>query len=92
MNNLNNSNYDNSEELTKLYYLLYKLKNSEIIWIVTTSQYRSELKERIKNVSSDVEKYFIVELDIPYSQLDNKIKQFTKFDDDEECYLLYESK
>jgi len=71
---------DDEDELFIQYYLLYKLKNSEILWVVKVSVDYSELKYYIRKCSSDIEKYYIVSKDVPYSELYLKFKQFTKFD------------
>jgi len=85
---VNNSNHDN---LITCYYLLYKLKNNEILWIVKVSDDYYELKDRIKKLSSDIEIYYIVSKLIPFSESNFSVKQFTRFRPDNECDLIYET-
>ena len=40
-----------------LYYLLYKLKNDDMLWIVRTSDILEELLEYTEKFKSDYEKY-----------------------------------
>ena len=44
-----------------LYYLLYKLLNDDILWIVRTSDILEELLEYTEKLKSDYEKYYLVE-------------------------------
>lgn len=44
-----------------LYYLLYKLINDDILWIVRTSDILEELLEYTEKLKSDYEKYYLVE-------------------------------
>jgi|TARA_B110000967_G_C18895903_1_gene570645 hypothetical protein len=44
-----------------LYYLLYKLKNDDMLWIVRTSDILEELLEYTEKFKSDYEKYYLVE-------------------------------
>lgn len=69
-----------SNKLFIIYYLLYKLKNSDILWIVQISDNYCELKHRIRNISSDSEIYYIVSKKVSYSEIDYEFKQFMKFD------------
>ena len=78
---------DDEDELFVQYYLLYKLKNSEILWVVKVSVDYSELKYYIRKCSSDSEKYYIVSKEVPYSELSLKCKQFTQF----HYYIHYET-
>lgn len=88
----NNYNDDDYDSILTFYYLLYELKDCEILWIVSASDFVNNLKDIIKNVSSNSEKYYIVSKEISYSEYNKKIKQFTKFIPDDTCILLYETK
>ncbi len=69
------------------YFLLYKLRNSEILWIVKKSDCIDELEEHIKNFLSNVEKYYIVSSYIdPSTILINK--NFTQFEPDETTIII----
>jgi len=83
---------NNNDTLINIYYLIYKLKKSEIFWIVTTSNILYKLKTSIKKFCSDTEQYYIVSKKIPVSQTHFYIKQFTIFYPDETCKVLYETK
>ena len=77
--------------MLSFYYLLYKLKNSEIIWIVKISNDLFELKKHIKHVSSDIEKYYIVVNDHSVQTDNLDIKQFTQFHPSNDWTILYET-
>jgi hypothetical protein len=70
---------DDEDELFIQYYLLYKLKNSKILWVAQVTDHYYKLKYSIRNFSSDIESYYIVSKKVPYSEIDVKFKQFTKF-------------
>ena len=86
------NNNDDSDYMLTLYYLLYEIKDSEILWIVSTSEYIHELKDRVKTIFSSVEKYYIVSKEISYSEYNKKLKQFTKFIPNKNCVILYETR
>jgi len=67
------------DELFIVYYLLYKLKNNKILWVSQISDDYYELKRRIRNFSSDIEKYYIVSKEVHYSELKLQVKQFKQF-------------
>ena len=84
-------NTNNSDTLITCYYLLYKLKNNEILWIVKTSDDFYELKKPIKNFFSNIEKYYIVSKLISYSEFNLNVKQFNRFKPDSDCDIVYET-
>ena len=51
------------------YYLLYKLRNSPLLWIVDESIYKKDLLERIKHFYSDKEVYYIISKKYPWNIL-----------------------
>ena len=53
-----------------IYYLLYKIKTSHILWIVKVDDNIYNLKNHIKNVNSSFEKYYIIERKINASNYD----------------------
>ena len=44
----------------KLFYLIYKLKNDDQLWIISVSESYNELKDRIIDIDNKDEDYFIV--------------------------------
>lgn len=81
----------NSSSLITCYYLLYKLKNNEILWIVKASDNIYDLKDHVNNFSSYIETYYIVSEQIPLSDCTLNIKQFTKFSINNNIKLHYET-
>ena len=59
-----------------LYYLLYKLINNDILWIVWTSDILEELLEYSEKFKSNYEKYYLVErpIKLKYKEKDYKDK------------------
>lgn len=81
---------DDSDTLTYYYFLLYKLRNSEILWIVKKSDCIDELEEHITEFLSNVEKYYIVSSYVhPSTILINK--NFTHFEPDETTMIISET-
>tara|TARA_B100001057_G_C22139826_1_gene677798 strand:+ start:190 stop:456 length:267 start_codon:yes stop_codon:yes gene_type:complete len=76
--------------LTDYYFLLYKLKNSKILWIVRISDYIDELEEHIKNFISNIEKYYIVLSSVHPSILSIN-KSFVQFEPDETTLVISET-
>ena len=81
---------DDLDTLTCYYFLLYKLKNSEILWIVKKSDCIHELEKHIRKFLSNVEKYYIVSSYVdPSTILINK--NFTQFEPDETTMIISET-
>ena len=78
---------DNLDTLTYYYFLLYKLRNSEILWIVKKSDCIDELEEHIKKFLSNVEKYYIVSSYVDPSTILID-KNFTQFEPDETTMII----
>tara|TARA_Y100000591_G_scaffold247537_1_gene218639 strand:- start:4486 stop:4722 length:237 start_codon:yes stop_codon:yes gene_type:complete len=76
--------------MMKNYYLLYKLTNSEILWIVDIGYNYYSLKKRVKDFRSKYETYYIVSKLID-NDLDIYFKQFTRFHIDKNCELLFQT-
>ncbi len=64
-----------------LYYLLYKLKTSDILWIIRTSDIMEELLEYTENFKSEYEKYYLVErpIKLKYKEEELEKKHFKIF-------------
>ena len=75
------------------YYLLYKLRNSPILWIVDESVYKKDLLERIKHFYSDKEVYYIISknysMDYIKNKLNSKFTRFEIFKTDSKCKLVH---
>lgn len=75
------------------YYLLYKLRNSPLLWIVDESVYKKDLLKRIKNFYSDKEVYYIISkkysVEHIKNKLDSKFIRFEIFKTDNSCKLLH---
>lgn len=76
--------------MLKNYYLLYKLTNSEILWVVDIGYNYYSLKKRVKDFRSKHETYYIVSKLIN-NDLDIYFKQFTRFRIDKNCELLFQT-
>ena len=75
------------------YYLLYKLKNSPLLWIVDESLNKKDLLDRIKNFYSEKEVYYIVSkkysIEHIKNKLDSKFIRFKIFKIDNKCKLIH---
>lgn len=76
----------------KVYYLVYQVYKSELLWIVKISEVFSDLKKSIRFFVSNIEKYFIISKKVRLSQVNLNIKQFTLFEIDPSCDILFETK
>lgn len=70
--------------LYKFYYLLYKLVDKDILWIIDESEDFCNLKKSVKNFISDIEKYYIVvtkytkdEIDLIYNKKFKRFRQLS---------------
>tara|TARA_A100001015_G_C14388237_1_gene480646 strand:- start:98 stop:364 length:267 start_codon:yes stop_codon:yes gene_type:complete len=81
---------DDSDTLTYYYFLLYKLRNSEILWIVKKSDCINELEEHIRKFLSNEEKYYIVSSYVNSSTILIN-KNFTQFEPDETTIIISET-
>jgi hypothetical protein len=78
--------------LINAYYLLYKLKNCEILWIVDIVEDYKSLKNRIKDAYLTDDQYYIVRKKIHEEDLYKKCKQFIRFQYNHNCELIYHTK
>ena len=66
-----------------IYYLLYKIKASPLLWIVTIDNNNFDLLEILKDFNSNFENYYIIEREIEnsdiYFNLIDNLKQFQIF-------------
>lgn len=58
-----------------LYYLLYKLINDDILWIVRTSDILEELLKYTNKFKSNYEKYYLVERPIKLEYKKKELKR-----------------
>ena len=75
----------------KCYYLLYKLKNSDLRWIVRIDDNPSKLFEHIKHFYSEYEKYYIVQVLVTNIDQELSTKNFTIFSHNEYVNILHET-
>ncbi len=61
------------------YYLLYKLAQSPMLWIIQASDDKYELFDRIENFKSTYEQYYIVKRYVTDLEEQFKIKHFNIF-------------
>ena len=66
-------------KLYTLYYLLFQIRNYDVLWIVKISTNYYDLKRRIKYYYSKDNLYYIVSNDVSHAEFNSKFKQFTKF-------------
>jgi hypothetical protein len=77
-----------------LYYLNYKVNTSHILWIVKTSEFYEELLYHTRKFNSNVEKYYIIEREIPdkekylYELERRHFRQFKTTKDDTVLYVI----
>ena len=77
-----------SNNIIHYYYLLYKLSNNKILWVVKKSNDINELKDPLIGFYSNIEKYYIISINTDIST-----KQFTKFEYDKYDYtIIYQTK
>lgn len=81
------------KENNSYYYLLYKLKQSPIFWIVEESLSKFELLAKINKFTSNEENYYIVEKKYNKSEiktiLNQKKKSFRRFLVNKDCKLVF---
>ena len=79
------------EDVVLHYFLLYKLINSEILWIIKVSRRLHKLEKHIKNFNSKIELYYIVSKFINPNSFNYDFKQFTRFHPDKYCTIIYQT-
>lgn len=88
-------NLKESKKMYNYYFLLYKLKRSPIFWIVATSQFKTDLINRIKHFVSKQETYYLIEKlcteDEYYYYKDTYFKQFETFKLCGNCKIVYQT-
>ena len=90
---MNKTKYKKYLDYSDYFYLLYKLRNSPILWIVDESVYKKDLLERIKHFYSDKEVYYIISkkysMEDIKNKLDSKFIRFEIFKTDKMCKLVH---
>lgn len=75
------------------YYLVYKVKNSNILWIFDESNNKDELFNRISDVNSNNETYYIIKKKYNKEIIDiiskTKFKRFKKFKSKFDYTIIY---
>ena len=84
---MNKTNYQD------YYYLLYKLRSDPKLWIIDESDNKFYLINKIKNIKSNKEVYYIVAkkhtVNYIKDKLDSKLKKFEIFKVDSKCKLVH---
>jgi len=80
--------------LYNYYYLIYKLKMDDKMWIVAESESEKDLLDNIYNYTKDdIEEYYIIKKQYSYSSLKKilkqKFKRFQNFEYNNNCETLY---
>lgn len=76
----------------RCYFLVYKLKNSNILWVVKLSDDYYDLKNKLDYFVSSVEQYYIFERYCYPHIIDEKFKQFKIFFKSSKDILIYSTK
>lgn len=75
------------------YYLTYKLNTSSLLWIIDESIYKDDLFDKIFDIESKEEVYYIIQKKYPKifidSKLSTKFKRFMKFKINNKCKIIY---
>ena len=74
-----NDSDESYSELYRCYYLLYKLKNSHIMWIARVSETLTDLTIIMEDFKSKIENYYIIKRNVRNIEEEFYFKQFTKF-------------
>jgi hypothetical protein len=62
------------------YYLLYKISPSPNLWIVDEADNKDTLYQRVKNVYSTKDIYYIIKKKLSYNEIDNVLSsEFKRF-------------
>lgn len=86
-----NINYFKNNKI-RCYFLVYKLKNSHILWLVKLSDDYYDLKNNIDNFVSSIEQYYIFERFCYPHIIDEKFKQFKIFFKSSKDIEIYSTK
>ena len=73
------------------YYLLYKIYNSNFLWIVNISDDYKELKDKIRFVNDEEGSYILVERIEKKNIFDKKFKQYQIFFKKSNDVILFET-
>ena len=79
------------EKCINCYFLIYKLKNSPIMWISNVMDTPCEFYEKFKNTKSEYEKYYIIKKKVNDLESALNFKRFTIFEKTNDCKILYET-
>jgi hypothetical protein len=73
------SKLPSQKKIYSCYYLLYKLKEQPIFWIVGIDNNKQDLIKHIKGYSSTQDNYYIIKRYIENTKPDLNFKNFTRF-------------
>lgn len=77
--------------MTNCYYLVYKLKFSNILWIINIMETPDYFLDKIKNINSKEEKYYIIMKEVRDIDSELEFKNFTIFKIDYNCHIIDET-
>lgn len=77
--------------MSDCYYLIYKLKTSPHLWIVNVMEHPHEFKEKIADISSKEEKYYIIKNTVNDIDYELNFKRFTIFEKNKNCKIITET-
>lgn len=73
------------------FYLVYKLKISDLLWIVNVTNDLSEIYSNFKYINSNDEKYYIIMKEFEDIDSELNFKRFTIFIKDKNSHIISES-
>ncbi len=76
----------------KKYILLFKLPNNNEFWIIRSSENKNNLIDFIDNIYNFNDIYILIYIKVPYSELYEKYRNFSKFDINTPYKIIYYTK
>ena len=73
------------------YFLLYKLKDSPLLWVSNVMDTPEEFYHNFKNMKSEYEKYYIIEKEVEDLEKALNFKRFTIFNKNKDNKILFET-
>jgi len=73
------------------YFLLYKLRDSPLMWVSNVMETPYEFYDNLKNMKSKYEKYYIIEKKVEDLEKALNFKRFTIFNKNKDNKILFET-
>ena len=73
------------------YFLLYKLKDSPLMWVSNVMDTPQEFYDNLKNMKSKYEKYYIIEKKVEDLEKALNFKRFTIFNKSKDNKIVFET-